>query len=143
MKHVIFLLFFFFFFIKKERKNTEEAFLVWERPKCTDQNAHWGVGKVNENIKMPSYILVQFLNLKNNKRILGVQKWKEKKKLFSWNWNITYLKKSVQIAIESLVNYPLRIQLCDHHSGHEMEHSLSPRDVSMHSPPQRYYYPNF
>ena len=62
------------FFIKQERENTEETFLVWERPRCTDQNAHQAVEEDNEKIKIPTYILVQFLNLKNNKRTLGIQK---------------------------------------------------------------------
>lgn len=62
------------FFIKQERENTEEAFLVWERSRCTDQNVHLEVEKANERIKIPTYILVQFLNLKNNKRTLGIQK---------------------------------------------------------------------
>ena len=40
MKDVIFL-------IEQERKNTEEAFWVWERPRYTDQIAYITFGKTN------------------------------------------------------------------------------------------------
>lgn len=61
MKHVI-----FFFFLKREKILKK---LSWSEKGLSVQIKM--LTEVNENMKMPRYILVQFLNLKNNKKNPG------------------------------------------------------------------------